>query len=240
MEELTVETLERFDAEGVKCAPRDAARLDAAARRMRLAKLSDGEGFLVAPRVCFCGGVLFHEPTIQSDIWMLEVARAIVPTGWLADASGRADEVRFWVRAFALAHADEPGFFMRPEMRDARAVSKAVDAFTRRLAASRIEVEDAVLFCAYGDEDDEARADAPAPEDGECVRDRLYADLAEAVGVTGAAIDDLKRLTRPMLYRATRRAWELGERKFRNEEATRALIAWNELLADIRGKEAAK
>ncbi len=85
-----------------------------------------------------------------------------------------------------------------------------------------------------------ARADAPAPEDGESVRDRLYADLAEAVGVTGAAIDDLKRLTSPMLYRAIRRAWELGERKFRNEEATRALIAWNELLADIRGKEAAK
>lgn len=241
MDELTVQTMERFEAEGVKCSPRDVARLDAVARRMRRARLVDGEGFLEAPRVAFCGGVLFHEPTVQSDLWMLEVAGAVVPSGWIAEKTGRAVEVRFWVRAFALAHADEPGYFARPEMRDARAVSKMVDDFARSLAATRQQVEDAVLFCVYGDDDGEVGTNHRAARDAEITRrDRIYADLAEAVGLTGAAIDDLKRLTSPMLWRAIRRAWELGERQFRNEEATRALVAWNELLAEIRGEEAEK
>ena len=244
MDELTVQTLERFEAEGVKCSPRDVARLDAVARRMRRAKLVDGEGFLEAPRVAFCGGVLFHEPTVQSDLWMLEVAGAVVPSGWIAEKTGRAVEVRFWVRAFALAHADEPGYFARPEMRDARAVSKMVDDFARSLAATRQQVEDAVLFCVYGDDDDEgddrASRDDAAHAADVTRRDRIYADLAEAVGLTGASIDDLKRLTSPMLWRAIRRAWELGERQYRNEEETRALVAWNELLAEIRGASAAK
>jgi len=241
MDELTVQTLERFEAEGVKCSPRDAARLDAVARRMRRAKLADGEGFLEAPRVVFCGGVLFHEPTVQSDLWMLEVASSIVPSGWLAKKTGVAAEAQFWVRAFALAHADEPGFFDRPEMRDARAVSAAVNALRRTLAATRGAVEDAVIYCVFGDDLDEGDAPAPSKDSAEATRrDHIYADLAEAVGLTGAAIDDLKRLTAPMLLRAMRRAWELGEHEFRDNEAKSATVAWNKLLEEIRGKEAPK
>jgi hypothetical protein len=239
MDELAVQTLERFETEGVKCAPRDVARLDAAARRMRRAKLADGEGLLCAPRAAFCGGVVFHEPTVQSDLWMLEVAGEVIPTGWIAEATGRNAEVRFWVRAFALAHADEPGFFSRPEMHDARAVSAAVDDFARKLAATRRQVEDAVVYCVFGDDEEDA-APEPREDDGTTRRDDIYQDLAEAVGLTGAAIDDLKRLTVPMLRRAIRRAWELGERQFRNEEATRALVAWQKLIEEIRGKEAQK
>ena len=71
-------------------------------------------------------------------------------------------------------------------------------------------------------------------------RDRMYADLAEAVGVTGAALDDLKRLTPPQLDRALRRAWELNRWEFKDGEGTRASVAWHALIEEVRGASAAK
>ena len=67
-------------------------------------------------------------------------------------------------------------------------------------------------------------------------RDRMYADLAEAIGVSGAAIDDLKRLTPAMLERATRRAWELNEWKFKQTESSAALVAWHKVCGEIKDK----
>ena len=68
----------------------------------------------------------------------------------------------------------------------------------------------------------------------------MYADLAEAVGVTGAALDDLKRLTPPQLDHALRRAWELNRWEFKDGEDTRASVAWHALIEEVRGTSAAK
>lgn len=39
-----------------------------------------------------------------------------------------------------------------------------------------------------------------------------------------------------MLLRTIRRAWELGEHEFRDNEAKAATVALNKLLEEIRGK----
>ena len=232
MEELAVQTFDLLAKEGVTVSPVDAVRIDAAARRLREAKSSDGACFLAAPRVRFCGGVLFHEPTVQSDIWLSEVAAPLCADGRTA----------IMLRAFALVHADEPGFFDAPEMRTARTVQRAAKSLMRTIAATKDEVVAAMDYCINGDEAD-IFDEPPPPGRGRSpsgpqrtYRDRLYEDLAEAVGVSGAAIDDLKRLTPPMLERAIRRAYELNRWEFRDTAGARALVAWNALLAEVRGR----
>lgn len=241
MEELTRQQLDRFASEGITPSPADAIRLDEAARRLCRAKSADGTQFFPAPRVRWCGGVILHEPTVQSELWIAEVADALAPRGWIAEKTGAADLTRFWMRVFALAHADEPRFFDAPEMRKAETVREAVNALRRSMAATMEEVEDAVLYCVYGDAEEAAAADSPrrhkAPSAADMTRrDRMYADLAEAIGITGAAIDDLKRLTPAMLERATRRAWELNEWKFKQTESSAALVAWHKVCDEIKVK----
>ena len=229
MEELARETFDRLAAEGISVSPVDAVRLDEAARRLRLSRNADGSSFLYAPRVRMVGGVLFHQPTVQSDLWLLEVADAITADG----------DSRFWLRAFALAHADEPGFFDRDEMRDAKRVQVAARSFQRSLAATEEEVSDAVLFCVYGEERDEP---ATLPErrrreaDEATRRDHLWDVLSNALGVTGAALDDLKRLTVPTLYRAVARAVELRHGRGTPAASPAAVAAWNVLLQEIKSK----
>ena len=166
MEELTRQQLDKFAGMGVTPSPVDAIRLDEAARRLCRAKSADGSQFFPAPRVRWCGGVLLHEPTVQSDLWIAEVADALAPRGWIAEKTGAADLTRFWMRVFALAHADEPRFFDSPEMRKAETVREAVNALRRSMAATMDEVEDAVLYCVYGDDTDGGAADAPRRREG--------------------------------------------------------------------------
>lgn len=238
MQELAAEMFDRLAAEGVEITPFDAVRIEAAARLLAQAKSSDGAPFLSAPRVRYCGGILFHEPTIQSEMWLLEVAAPLCANGRTA----------LMLRAFALAHADEPGFFDGEDMKSAKTVTKYAKDFMRRIAATEDELVSALDYCVNGDDD--GYDDLPMPEpkkrkgaaDAPRVtrRDRMYADLAEAVGVTGAAIDDLKRMTPAMLDRALRRAWELNRWEFKDGEDTRASVAWHALIEEIRGKSAAK
>ena len=236
MQELAAEMFERLAAEGVNVTPFDAVRIDTAARLLARAKASDGAPYLSAPRVRFCGGVLFHEPTIQSELWLLEVAAPLSANG----------DTALMLRAYALAHADEPGFFDGEEMRNAKSVQKRARAFMRTIAATERELLDALAYCVSGDDD--GYDDLPMPEPkGRAAdaprmtrRDRMYADLAEAVGVTGAALDDLKRLTPPQLDRALRRAWELNRWEFKDGEDTRASVAWHALIEEVRGGCAAK
>ena len=129
-----------------------------------------------------------------------------------------------------------------PKARDA-AVAEGVD-FNR---ANVAEYTDFVLahvmeiFRSEGYRVSRHREKMPGHNDrrGMTRRDRMYADLAEAVGVTGAAIDDLKRMTPAMLDRALRHAWELNRWEFKDGEDTRASVAWHALLEEIRGKSAA-
>ena len=237
MTELAAETFDRLEAEGVAVTPFDAVRIEAAARLIAQAKSSDGAPFLSAPRVRFCGGVLFHEPTIQSELWLLEVAAPLCANG----------DTALMLRAFALAHADEPGFFDGEDMRSAKSVTRYAKDFMRRIAATEDELVSALDYCVNGDDDglDDLPMPKPKKRKGatsaprQTRRDRMYADLAEAVGVTGAAIEDMKRMTPAMLDRALRRAWELNRWEFKDGEDTRASVAWHALLEEIRGKSAA-
>ena len=230
MEDLARETFERLAQEGISVAPEDAVRLDEAARRLRLSRDEDGTPYLYAPRVRMVGGVLFHEPTAQSDLWLLEVADGIAAN----------PDTRFWLRAFSLAHADEPRFFDTPDMRDAGKVSKAVRAFQRTLAATELEVAEAMLYCINGDERDEEPISPKAAERAQkseaTRRDQIWDALTRGLGSTGASLDDLKRLTVPTIYRALSRAVEIRHGTGKPVASPAALTAWNELLLEIKNK----
>jgi hypothetical protein len=234
MEDLARETFEKLAAEGISVSPVDAVRLDEAARRLRLSRDEDGSPFLYAPRVRMVGGVLFHEPTAQSELWLLEVADAIAANG----------DTRFWLRAFALAHADEPGFFDRAEMRDSQKVSAAARAFQRSLAATEAEVVDALFYCIQGEERDAEPTGPKARkriEKSEATRrDQVWDALSRGIGTTGAPLDDLKRLTVPTIYRAVERAIELRHGRGKPSASPAALATWNELLMELRKKGVAK
>ena len=242
MEPFAAQQIEKFAAEGVQVSPADAVRLEWAARRLCRAKAADGAKFYPAPRACWCGGVLLHEPTIQSELWLEEVADAFAPRGWIAKKTGAEDLTRFWMRFFACAHADEPGFFDRPEMRTASGVKAEIAALRRKVAATREEAEDALVYCVYGDPSEDLPDPTPprrrnASDAAKMTRrDQIYADLAEAIGVSGAKLDDLKRLTVPAIYRAMRRAWEVNEWKFKDCETAPALAAWYALVDEIAAK----
>ena len=234
MEDLARETFERLEAEGISVSPVDAVRIDDAARRLRLSRDEDGSPFLYAPRVRMAGGVLFHEPTAQSELWLLEVADGI---------AGNSD-TRFWLRAFALAHADEPGFFDSAEMRDFRKVADAARSFQRSLAATEGEVVDALLYCIHGEERDEIPVGEKARErlkKSEATRrDQIWDALSHGMGATGAALDDLKRLTVPTIYRAIERAVEIRRGRGKCAASPAALAEWNELLLELKKKGGAK
>lgn len=230
MEDLALEAFERLAAENISISPADAVRLDEAARHLRLSRNDDGTPYLYAPRVRMVGGVLFHEPTAQSDLWLLEVAEAIAANA----------DTRFWLRAFALAHADEPGFFDRDEMRDAEKVCEAARAMQRRLSATEDEVADALLYCISGEERDESPADpkaeARAATSEVTRRDQIWDALTRGMGATGASLDDLKRLTVPTIYRAVARAVEVQHGSGKATASPTALVAWNNLLLEIKAK----
>lgn len=230
MEDLAREAFERLAAEGISVTPEDAVRLDEAARQVRLSRDEDGSPILYAPRVRMAGGVLFHEPTVQSDLWMMEVADAVAENG----------DTRFWLRAFALAHADEPRFFDREEMRDAKKVEKSALAFMRSLSASVAEVEDALLYCINGEERDAPPPDPKAAErlrKSEATRrDMIWEAITRGMGVTGAALDDLKRLTVGTIYRAVERAVECRRGRGKPSATPAALSTWNNLLLEIKAK----
>ena len=230
MEELARETFERLASEGVTITPLDAVRIDDAARRLRLSRHADGDPFLTAPRVRMVGGVVFHEPTIQSNLWLDEIAAEYA----------RDDDTRFWFLAFALAHADEPGYFDRAELRKAQTVGETVRAFMRGISASLADVAAALDYCVNGDERDAEptgpKEQARAQRAEATRRDRAWEALIAGIGATGAALDDLKRLTVPTVWKAVLRATELQHGRADTSATPAALAAWNELLLEIKAK----
>ena len=135
-------------------------------------------------------------------------------------------------------------YFDGEDMRSAKTVTRYAKDFMRRIAATEAEIVAALDYCVNGDEADIFEDPPPRKRDAadaprRTYRDKLYSDLAEAIGVSGANIDDLKRLTPPMLERAIRRAYELNRWEFRDTAEARAIDAWNALLDEVRGKCAA-
>jgi len=60
------------------------------------------------------------------------------------------------------------------------------------------------------------------------------------MGATGAALDDLKRLTVPTIYRAIERAVEIRHGRGKCAASPAALVEWNELLQELKKKGGAK
>lgn len=227
---LASEQIEKFAAEGITVSAANVVRLNDAAAELAAAK-SDGGPVLDAPRCRWCGGVLLREPTIQSEMWMVEVASELA----------RDDESWAWMMAFALVHADEPGFFDRDEMRAAKSVSRACRQFQRRLAASEAELWAAVRWCRREDEArararKQGKADVDAAEAERTYRARMWADLAEAVALTGCGPNELKAMTPRMLDSAIRTAWEREGRQFRDAGVAAKTRAWYETVNAVRAE----
>lgn len=229
MEELAKEQFEKMRSLGFDITPEDAVRLNEAARALRLAKQADKSRVLPAPRLIACGGEFFHEPTVASTLWTIEIAEVIAED----------EETEFWLHAFSLVHAEDSGFFSRPEMRDAAKVLEKVRDFQHRFTGTTNELISAVYYCVVGED----MPTAPGGKDGEEIktysndrRDRIYSDLAEAVGVTGADLEELKMMTPPMLDWAIRRAWEMHGSKFKEATAARELITYKRLCSEIAAK----
>ena len=226
--ELAREQVDRFEAEGIHLSAEDVVRLNDAAGDLAAAK-ADGVPIFDAPRCRWCGGVLVHEPTVQSELWMIDVASELASN----------DETWAWMMAFALVHADEPGFFATPEMRTAKSVQRACREFQRNLAATRDELWAAVNWCRRADsvragKRNSGEKDVRAAEAS--YRASLWSDLAEAVGLTGCGPDELQRMTCPSLDRAIRTAWEREGRQFKDAGVAQKTRAWYELVSEIRGR----
>lgn len=224
--QLAQDQIDKFEADGIKLSPADVIRINDAAASLAAAK-SDGRSELFdAPRCRWCGGFLLHEPTVQSELWMLEVAGALASN----------EESWGWMLAFSLVHADENGYFEGEEMRSAKFVLRVCRDFQRRLAATREELRAAVDWCRFGRVTPTSLK--PVSSDNaermeEVYRARLYADLSEAVALTGCWAGELRRMTCSTLDRVIRTAWERNGRTFKDAAVGEKTREWYRILSDI-------
>ena len=98
----------------------------------------------------------------------------------------------------------------------------------------------ALDYCVNGDERDTEptgpKEQARAQRAEATRRDRAWEALIAGLGATGAALDDLKRLTVPTVWKAVLRATELQHGRADTSATPAALAAWNELLLEIKAK----
>ena len=232
MEALAAQQLERFARDGITPTPAQIIALNDAARALAKARARGGASFFHAPRVRHLGGIRFHEPTIQSELWMNEVASEISqnPQTWNL------------FLAFSLAHADEAGFFDTPEMRRFDTCEKAVRRFLRSLPVSSDALLEVLNYCVYGDEPQtKSKSDnSKPPADEFDIGDALWRELATAIGLTGASPRDLKTLTLPLLRQALRSVYELQGGKFEDADVTDASRQWYGLVKEITETTATK
>ena len=99
---------------GLKPTPADIIRLNALA--LRVERSGDPDSCVNAPRICWLFNVAIHEPTIQAELWIAEIAEK------LSSTRGVMDTLCF----YACAHARIPGFFERPLMNNMAAIKARV------------------------------------------------------------------------------------------------------------------
>ena len=168
--DIAMDGVAALRADGLKPTDADVVRLNFLALRIsNAAEIAPTE----APRVAFAGDTVFHQPTLAA-LYFMQRARQFC----------RGDEELFWLAAFAYAHAREPGFFEGLYAPDE--IRRAVNKWKRSLAATRREVERAVVVVAVGDDGEEAEPTelAKAQNLTEFDRERRnYAALEETLGV---------------------------------------------------------
>lgn len=168
--DLAMDDVAALRAEGLNPSDADVVRLNALALRIsNAAEIAPTE----APRVAFAGETVFHQPTLAA-LYFMQRARQFC----------RGDEELFWLAAFAYAHGREPGAFAA--LYSPEEIRRAIKAWKKSIAATRREVERAVVVVAVGDDGEEAEPTelAKAQNRTEFDRERRnYAALEETLGV---------------------------------------------------------
>jgi hypothetical protein len=95
-----------LQAEGLRPKPEDVIRLNALGLAVERAGNPDASNN--APRIVWLCNVAIHEPTIQAELWMQDVASQVSATQDAYDM----------LRLYACAHAQIPGFFAKASMRN--------------------------------------------------------------------------------------------------------------------------
>jgi hypothetical protein len=103
-----------LQAKGLRPTPEDIIRLNGLA--IAVERAGDPDAASNAPRVVFLCNVAIHEPTLQAEIWLAEVAAK------LASSKAAYDTLR----VYACAHAIIPGFFRTSSMRSATLINLRV------------------------------------------------------------------------------------------------------------------
>jgi hypothetical protein len=143
-----------LQAQGLHPTPEDIIRLNGLA--LAAERCGDPDAANNAPRVVWLGNVAIHEPTLQAQIWLSEVADRV------AGSDGAYDTLR----VYACAHGRIPGFFTRPSMRNSAIIKVRVYAWaTANLwKTTPRQIAAALMYVCTGDD----------PVDGE------YPDLTGA------------------------------------------------------------
>lgn len=205
--QLALGDIEEMASQGIVLTPEEVVRLNAFGLRVESAKNPDA--VVNAPRCVELGGRIFREPTVQVLLWMKEVAGRLASNeeSWNA------------MLLFACAHADEPGFFDRAEMREAATIEREVEGLLRSLPATQSQVLAALVYLRFGDAPDSGEA----PPEGvklHDVGDVLYSDLAEAAGLTGISLAELKTLVRRGLRQTLESAYISQGKRFSHSGVT--------------------
>jgi hypothetical protein len=100
--------------------PQDIIRLNALA--LRVERAGDPDSCVNAPRICWLFNVAIHEPTIQAELWIAEVAEKLSSTRGVMDT----------LCIYACAHARIPGFFERALMNNVSAIKARVAFWSAR------------------------------------------------------------------------------------------------------------
>lgn len=106
-----------LQAKGLRPTPEDIIRLNGLGLAVERAGNPDASNN--APRLVWLCNVAIHEPTLQVELWLSEVARNVAASGGAYDT----------LSLYACAHAQIPGFFARASMRNAAIIKMRVYAW---------------------------------------------------------------------------------------------------------------
>lgn len=180
--DLAIDDVATLRAEGLNPTDADVVRLNFLALRItNAAEIAPTD----APRVAFAGETVFHEPTLAA-LYFIRRAKDFA----------RNDDALFWIVAFAYAHGRERGCL--DNLYAPGEIRRAVKAWKKSVAATKREVERAVVRVSLGDDGETAE-----PTDIEKAKNltaeererRNFAALEETLGAaaasTGLTLDEL-------------------------------------------------
>lgn len=111
---MALADIAELQAKGLRPTPEEIIRLNGLG--LAVERAGDPDAANNAPRIVWLCNVAIHEPTLQVELWLSEVARRVAATDGAYDT----------LRVFACAHGQVPGFFSRASMRNAAIIKMRV------------------------------------------------------------------------------------------------------------------